>query len=73
MYKNYIILAHKNPQQIKHLIEKLNDDNSRFFIHVDLNSDSKPFKSILSTNHNVALLKKERMELGAILELYRLP
>ncbi len=39
MEKNYIILAHKNPTQIFRLITSLQDDDSNFFIHVDLKSD----------------------------------
>ncbi|SFJ09207.1 beta-1,6-N-acetylglucosaminyltransferase [Olleya namhaensis] len=36
MNKIYIITVHKNPKQLKRLIEKLDDDKSQFYIHVDL-------------------------------------
>ncbi len=36
MDKAYIILAHKNMKQLNRLLEKLNDDCSYFFIHIDL-------------------------------------
>jgi hypothetical protein len=43
MIINYIILAHKQPKQIKKLIEALLTNNTRFFIHVDKNVDIEPF------------------------------
>lgn len=58
MQKNYIILAHKNPHQIKHLVEKLNDGSSCFYIHIDINTDSVPFQNALSDNSNVNFIKK---------------
>lgn len=42
--KNYIITAHQNPLQLKRLIDRLNDGQSYFFIHVDLKVDITPFK-----------------------------
>ncbi len=36
MEKAYIILAHKNIEQLNRLLEQLNDDASYFFIHIDL-------------------------------------
>lgn len=45
MLKNYIILAHKNPKQVKRLVERLNDDETYFYIHVDKNVDIKPFEA----------------------------
>ncbi|MEN9488081.1 MAG: hypothetical protein RL494_346, partial [Bacteroidota bacterium] len=57
MHKNYIILAHKNPGQILRLIQKLNDDSSSFYIHIDINSDAKSFEAILSELPNVNFIK----------------
>jgi len=31
----YIILAHKNPDQIKRLVLRLNTEGTSFFIHID--------------------------------------
>lgn len=45
MKKTYIIAAHKNPDQLKRLIEVLLDENSMFYIHVDLKIDLKIFTS----------------------------
>lgn len=55
--KNYIILTHKNPKQVKHLVERLNDKNSDFYIHVDKNIDIKPFIKIFNNNPNVFFVK----------------
>lgn len=57
MQKNYIILAHKNPEQIRHLVNRLNDDKSNFYIHVDKNIDIKPFKEMIPNLLNVFFIK----------------
>ncbi|MGC9151783.1 MAG: beta-1,6-N-acetylglucosaminyltransferase [Microbacter sp.] len=49
--KTYLILAHQNPNQLKRLIERLNDENSFFFIHIDKKSDIEPFTNIIKGNH----------------------
>ncbi|MDR0830523.1 MAG: beta-1,6-N-acetylglucosaminyltransferase [Prevotellaceae bacterium] len=46
--KIYIIEAHKNPPQLKRLIEKLNDDLSYFYIHIDKKSNIEDFTKIIS-------------------------
>ena len=51
--KNYIILAHKNPLQLTKLIEKLNDENCFFYIHLDKNTEAIPFKKALKHKKNV--------------------
>jgi len=43
MVKNYILIAHQSPQQLKRLIDRLNDGNSYFYIHIDLKSDLSQF------------------------------
>lgn len=45
MKKTYIIAVHKNPDQLKRLIEVLLDENSVFYIHVDLKIDVEIFTS----------------------------
>ena len=57
MQKNYIILVHKNPQQVRRLIERLDDGNSRFFIHVDLKSQSEEFE-LLKQCKNTLIIKE---------------
>ncbi|RTY92472.1 beta-1,6-N-acetylglucosaminyltransferase [Flavobacterium sp. GT3R68] len=48
MQKSYIILAHKNPGQLKLLIERLADKQSHFYIHVDKNIEIEPFRAFES-------------------------
>jgi hypothetical protein len=45
---NYIISAHKNPDQLARLIARLNDDNIYFYIHIDAKMDVEPFKCKIS-------------------------
>lgn len=61
MYKNYIILAHKNPEQILHLIKKLDDGESSFYIHIDKNFPLTPFETVLSNNSNTIFIKNREM------------
>ena len=39
----YLILAHRNPQQLEKLIQGLSSDGSLFFVHLDARSDSESF------------------------------
>ena len=34
----YAVQAHKNPEQLKRLIDRLDSPNSYFYINIDLNS-----------------------------------
>ncbi|WP_435134195.1 beta-1,6-N-acetylglucosaminyltransferase [Formosa sp. A9] len=47
--KTYLILAHKNPEQLKRLIDRLDDSCSKFLIHIDLKSDITPFVDLIKT------------------------
>ena len=47
MQKNYLVLAHKNPDQLYRMITALNDNVSHFFIHIDAKSPIAPFKEHL--------------------------
>lgn len=51
MIKKYIITAHTNPEQLKRLICKLNDEYSIFYIHIDLKSDISEFKKVIDFNN----------------------
>ena len=57
MLKNYILTVHKNPNQLKRLIEKLNDNYSFFYIHIDLKVDIHPFKNAINIK-NVIFIKE---------------
>ncbi|TXD49118.1 beta-1,6-N-acetylglucosaminyltransferase [Polaribacter sp. IC073] len=55
--KTYIITVHNNPNHLKRLINRLNDNKSKFYIHVDLKSDIKSFKDIIDLS-NVEFIKE---------------
>lgn len=44
----HIIMAHKNPEQLLRLIQRLQHQNADFYIHVDMKSNIAEFKDILS-------------------------
>ncbi|WP_372757802.1 beta-1,6-N-acetylglucosaminyltransferase [Mariniflexile sp.] len=46
-FKVYVILAHKNPEQLKSLIELLLDQKTLVFIHIDRKSSLKDFKNLI--------------------------
>lgn len=58
MITSYLILAHKNPEQLSRLIERLDSSNSYFFINIDRNQPLQPFinsipkKNVLFLNDN---------------------
>ena len=41
-----LILVHKSPEQLLHLLKRLDDNRFDFYIHVDAKSDIKQFKGI---------------------------
>jgi len=61
---NYIILAHKNPQQVKRLINQLSSSNCFFYIHIDKSADIDPFIQSLSYMNNVYFLPDKYREFG---------
>jgi hypothetical protein len=58
MQVNYIILAHKNPEQLERLVNRLHAENTFFYIHIDKKIDDAPFKNILSSYSNIFFLGK---------------
>ncbi len=62
---NYIILAHKCPEQLKRLVLKLSSTGTKFYIHIDKNIDLKPFKDQLVNNNQICFLEEEKREQGA--------
>ncbi|GGK58663.1 beta-1,6-N-acetylglucosaminyltransferase [Rufibacter glacialis] len=54
---NYVILAHKNPEQIKRLVERLKSVKTRFFIHVDKNVEIDLFKKALPEDDKIFYLR----------------
>ncbi len=61
---NYIILAHKNPQQIQRLVNRLNTEDCSFYIHIDKGVDISPFITALKTHKNVLYLNNKLREYG---------
>ena len=59
MKKKYLILSHKNPQQICRLINRLDDGSSQFFVHVDLKSDLKEFEILNSLKNTHIIPERE--------------
>jgi hypothetical protein len=59
---NYIILAHKQPQQLKRLVEKLNDIDCNFYIHIDKSVNILPFINELAHIKNVYFVSKDKRE-----------
>jgi|APEBP8051072661_1049379.scaffolds.fasta_scaffold00530_9 Core-2/I-Branching enzyme. len=59
MKKVYIIQAHKNPEQLRRLIDVLHDDSSTFYIHIDLKSNIEHFIKLINRERVVFI--KERV------------
>ncbi len=60
---NYIILAHKNPDQVKRLVKRLEYDNVYFYIHIDKSIDIKPFLEAMKGIKNINFLNgKDRIK-----------
>lgn len=53
----YILLAHKDPEQLVRLVSSLKGTGD-FFIHIDKKSNIKPFYDCFKSNSTVFLLKK---------------
>ena len=64
MQKNYLILAHRNPEQLCQMIKALDDGNSKFFIHLDAKTPIEPFTSQLQGEHIVFIPQRERCVWG---------
>lgn len=57
MQLNYILLVHKGPAQLKKLVQRLYENWTFFYIHIDSNTDITPFKEVLSGFKQVKFLK----------------
>lgn len=57
MEKAYIILAHKNPEQVARLLTALDDNHSTFFLHLDKNVDATQFRNINMHRNNLVAVK----------------
>lgn len=66
MKKAYVVLAHKNPQQVARLIRTLNDETSFFFIHVDRSSDIHLFQQLLPEDHKIKFVSRVKSDWGSL-------
>ena len=66
MEKAYIILAHKQPEQLYRLIEKLDDNQSSFFIHIDKKKLAADFDNLTDFGNKVQFIKREASNWGEI-------
>ena len=53
----YLILAHKNPEQVLRLVSRLVTSESYFFIHIDKSVSDTPFKYVLKGINHVYFLE----------------
>ncbi|MDP3945579.1 MAG: beta-1,6-N-acetylglucosaminyltransferase [Lutibacter sp.] len=61
---NYIILAHKNPEQLLRLVNRLTTPNCNFYIHIDKGVNKAPFIIALSKNVNIFFSAEDHREYG---------
>jgi hypothetical protein len=60
----YLILAHHQPQHLGALIERLDDGNARFFIHIDQKSDILAFRNAIRSERAIFLDERLPIEWG---------
>ncbi len=65
MEKAYIILAHKNPHQLYRLIQKLDDQHSAFFIHIDKKASFTGFEQLHYLFNKVIFTKRSNAGWGS--------
>lgn len=66
MRKAYIILAHKNPEQLNNLVDRLDDGVSAFFIHVDLKSPLYALRHELHPHEQLHMIDSLETEWGSM-------
>lgn len=59
MQKNYIILAHRNPKQLARMVDKLDDEHSLFYIHLDLRVKINDFQKEINKPNVFFIPKRE--------------
>lgn len=68
--KAYIILAHKLPDQLYRLVERLDDDLSTFFVHIDIKADSTKFSRLSDFGDKIQMIKRENIRWAGISMVY---
>ncbi len=59
---HYIILAHRDADQVHRLIRRLSNSESYFYVHVDKNTALSSFQNALKQEQQVTLLSDEQRE-----------
>ncbi|RDV10666.1 hypothetical protein DXT99_26255 [Pontibacter diazotrophicus] len=59
---NYIILAHRLPEQLHRLINKLDAANCSFYIHINKAIDIAPFKEYFLNRYNIYFISDDKRE-----------
>ncbi len=62
----YLILAHKYPQQLQRLLNRLDSPNCEFFVHIDKKSGISSFKGMHSEFSKIKFIKREDGQWGRI-------
>jgi hypothetical protein len=62
MELNYIILAHKEPKQLRRLVTRLQGEECQFYVHIDARVELGPFEDELSDLKSVQLVRRELRE-----------
>lgn len=63
-HKVYVILAHRNPDQLKDLVGLILDDLSSVFIHLDKKTPIEPFKNLISLPRCFFIKNRVRCQWG---------
>ncbi len=66
MFKYYCMLVHTNPKQVRLLINALDDEFSKFYIHVDLKCDIGSFQEVIKGNNVHFINKRYKSNWGSI-------
>lgn len=64
MEKGYIILAHKLSQQLYRLIDRLDDNQSTFYVHIDKKKNINDFNNLSDFGNKVCLVKRANSNWG---------
>ena len=64
----YLVLEHKYPEQLLRLINRLNSENSTFFIHIDRGSNFSDFRDVFNEfpSSKIRLIQRERSRWGSL-------
>lgn len=54
----YLILAHRFPSQVKRLVERLQGDSAKFYIHVDIKTEIGQFQKLFDDRKDVIFLQE---------------